>query len=70
MTDQGGGRFVTRRDFYSALSIIWLYIFLVIGELLREDSRWTKWVLWAVSAVSMLMYAVLAYRSRGTRESE
>jgi hypothetical protein len=37
---------VTRRDFYIALFVIWLYITLVIGMLVRIEWRWSTVILW------------------------
>jgi len=55
---------VTRREFYSALVVIWLYMALVLGDLLRIEGHWTTGVLWAASIMCLLAYSVMTLRSR------
>jgi hypothetical protein len=53
---------VTRKEFYSALSLIWLYIMLVIGQLLNDDAKWTLYVLFAAALVMSLTFSLLTIR--------
>jgi len=39
MTDTEKAMYVTRRDFYGALMIVWIYIMLVIGDLMRLEGQ-------------------------------
>ncbi len=54
---------VTRREFFSALSLVWLYIALVIGDLMRMEQRWTTMVLFAASVMMLCVYAFLGFQA-------
>jgi hypothetical protein len=63
MSRGDGPVYVTRREFFAALTIVWLYIMLVLSELWRRDEeRWTMGVLWAASGLMVLVYTVLNLR--------
>jgi len=59
--------YVTRREFYGALVIVWLYIMLVIGDQIRLEWRWTMGILMLASCLMMISFAVLAFRASQTR---
>jgi hypothetical protein len=54
--------YVTRREFYSALSTVWFFISLVIGvgDLVLRNPSWHQWVLWGLAVVLALIYLVLS----------
>lgn len=54
---------VTRREFYGALVTIWLYIMLVLGDLLQINERWTTGLLWAAALFMTVTYAWLSIRT-------
>jgi hypothetical protein len=54
---------VTRREFYSALSLLWLYIMVVIGDLLKSDPSFSKWILWGGPLLLWLTYSGLTIRT-------
>ncbi len=58
---------VTRREFYSALVIIWIYIMLVLGNLFKADERWTTGLLWAASLLMVIAYSVAAFLGKPSR---
>jgi hypothetical protein len=64
MVDNDKATHVTRHEFYGALVLIWLYIMLVIGDLLRIEWRWSTAILWVASFFVMVTYYVTNYRSR------
>jgi hypothetical protein len=70
MTD--GNRFahVTRREFYGALVVVWLYIMLVIGDLLRIEWRWTTAILWFASIGMVFAYSASAFLGRAMRGAD
>jgi hypothetical protein len=55
--------FVTRREFYGGLALVWAYIMLVISELIRREWRWTMGLLLLASCVVTILFSVLAFRS-------
>jgi ribosomal protein L7/L12 len=60
---------VSRREFYGALVIVWLYIMLVLGDLMRIEERWSTGLLCAASLFMVIAYSVVGIRampSRGT----
>jgi hypothetical protein len=58
MIDRGSTAPVTRQEFYGALVVVWLYIMLVIGDLLRIEWRWSTAILW-VAALGMMVVVTL-----------
>lgn len=64
MSRDNGSVPVTRREFYSALALIWLYIALVLGDLTRIETRWTTVILFLAAIVSAFSYVVYLLRSR------
>jgi len=56
MVDGDNSPHVTRREFYGALVVVWLYIMLVLGDLLRVEQRWTTGLLWAASLFMVVGY--------------
>jgi Ca2+/Na+ antiporter len=60
---------VTRSEFYSALMLVWLYIMMVIGDLMRIDWRWTQTVMWVASLMVMLVYVFLSFRANRARRT-
>ena len=63
MADGDKSMFVTRREFYAALVVVWLYIMIVIGDLQRIEWRWTMAIMWGVSILMMVSYSVISFRS-------
>ena len=63
MADSEKSGQVTRREFYGALVVIWFYIWLVIGDLLRIERRWTTAILWLASLLMFLAYTVISLRA-------
>jgi hypothetical protein len=63
MNSEDKSLYVTRRDFYTALTIVWSYIMLILADLLRIEFRKTTAVLCAAS-VGM----IFAYAWQGLRE--
>jgi ribosomal protein L7/L12 len=59
--------FITRREFYSALVVLWLFIMLVLGVLMRLDSQWTTVVLFLAAMAIALGYIVQASRATPAR---
>jgi len=55
---------VTRSEFYSALLIVWLYLMLVIGDLMRVEGRWSTNVLWGGSCIMVVAYLVMTIRGK------
>ncbi len=52
---------VTRREFYGALGVLWLYMTFVIGDLLRIEWRWSTAIQGAMALMMTLVYAVISY---------
>jgi hypothetical protein len=67
MTNGDKPVYITRREFYGALGIVWFYIMLVLGDLFRLESRWTTGILWLASFVLAMTY--VAQASLGARGS-
>jgi ribosomal protein L7/L12 len=59
--------FITRREFYSALVALWLFILLVLGVLMRLDSQWTTVVLFLAAMAIAIGYIVQASRAAPAR---
>jgi hypothetical protein len=55
---------ITRREFYGALTIVWAYIWVVIGALLRFEGRWTTGILWLASLMMVVAYSWQIRRTR------
>jgi hypothetical protein len=55
--------YVTRREFYGALTIVWVYIMFVLGDLFRREERLTTGMLWAASFLMVLLYTVFNLRA-------
>jgi hypothetical protein len=53
-----------RGEFYRALVVVWLYIMLVIADLLRLEWRWTTGILFLLSFFMMITYSVQSIRDR------
>jgi hypothetical protein len=62
MIDGDKAAHVTRREFYPALCVVWLYIALVIGDLLRVEWRWTTQILFFLSIFMVFAYALTTFR--------
>jgi hypothetical protein len=62
--------FVTRRELYSSLSLVWLYILLVLGDLLRIDWRWSTGILWGAALFMSLFFTFSAWKLRQRSASE
>ena len=58
---------VTRREFYMALAVVWLYIMAILGRMAEADAKWTTRLLCILSLVISIMYAVMAFRSRSAQ---
>lgn len=63
MADGDKSARVTRREFYGALVVIWMYIWLVIGDLLRIEWRWSTAILWLASLFLFVVYSVVSLRA-------
>jgi hypothetical protein len=61
--------YVTRREFYGALVMVWLYIQLAFGDLLRIEWRWPTGLIWLASFAVMVLYLVQSIRA-GRMERE
>jgi hypothetical protein len=59
---------LTARDFYSALTIVWLFLTLVALEALPSDASWRSYVLPAGTLVMLGFYA-RAWRRAQLRSS-
>ncbi len=55
---------VTRRDFYGALSIIWLFIMFIFGDLYRGSDSWPRAVLFVSPFIMAISYSIIALRSK------
>jgi hypothetical protein len=53
---------VTHREFYIALSVIWLYIMLIIGDKLRLEERWSTAMLWLMALIMVFWYSAKGIR--------
>lgn len=69
MSDGNNTLNVTRREFYSALVVVWLYIMLVTGDLARVGGSWTNWILWAASLFMVVAYSIKGFRARAASKS-
>lgn len=65
MTSGDRPLYVTRREFNGAMIVVWLYIMLVIGDLIRIEFRWTMAILWAASFFMVIAYAFTVFRGAG-----
>jgi hypothetical protein len=54
---------VTRREFHSALAILWVYIFLALGDLARIEGSWTTMALALAASAMATVYAVSTWRA-------
>jgi ribosomal protein L7/L12 len=57
--------YLTRREFYTALGIVWLYIFLVLGDLVRLQERSTTIILMVAALLMTFVYVGLGLRGPG-----
>ena len=60
---------VSRREFYGALGMVWLFIAIILGDLARTEERWTMTILSLSSLGMAICYIVESRRampSRGT----
>ncbi len=57
---------ITRREFYGALTLIWVYLFILFGDMLRVEWQWTRGVCWFASLFMAVVYLSQAFGSRGT----
>jgi hypothetical protein len=55
---------ITRVEFYRALVVVWMYIMMVILDLLRIEWRWTTAILFLLSFFMMITYSVQVLRDR------
>ena len=62
----GKSAYVTRGEFCSALGVVWMYIMIVIGDLLRVEWRWSTQILHFFSIFMVFAYAVSSFRLRRT----
>jgi hypothetical protein len=70
MTDTEKAMYVTRREFYVALMIVWIYIMLVIGDMMRlEEHSVSRFLLWAASFFMAFVYMVRSMRSQPKRSA-
>jgi hypothetical protein len=64
MSNDDSTVFITRREFYSALAIVWAYIWLLLGDQLRiDEGRWSVWALWGAALLMMVAYSWQANRA-------
>jgi hypothetical protein len=63
MTNGDKPVYITRREFYGALWVVWLSIMLVLGDLLRIEWRWTTAILCLASFVMAMVYMVQVSRA-------
>lgn len=57
-------RFITRKEFYAAQSVVWIYLSIILGRLARTTDNWFDYVLWAAAIVMILGYAFLSWRNK------
>jgi hypothetical protein len=65
MADNGTNPPVTRKEFYVALAMIWLYIAIVIGQFLKDDAKWSLYVLFAAALIMTFTFSIAGIRIAG-----
>ena len=61
---------VTREEFYSALSMIWFFIFTTFGRFGPESSGSLMYVYWGISFVVFTVYTYRGLRSAQLAKSD
>ena len=54
---------VTRREFYAALGMLWLFIFFAFGDLARIEGNWTTMLGALVAVAASVGYSVSSMRA-------
>jgi hypothetical protein len=57
---------VTRREFYGALALVWVYITLLMTDRLGTEWRWSTGILLLASSLMMCSYLVMSLRADRT----
>jgi hypothetical protein len=65
MADDSSNPPVTRKEFYVALAMIWLYIAIVIGQFLKDDAKWSLYVLFAAALIMTFTFSIAGIRIVG-----
>jgi hypothetical protein len=65
MADDSTNPPVTRKEFYVALAMIWLYIAIVIGQFLNDDAKWSLYVLFAAALIMTFTFSIAGIRIVG-----
>ena len=59
------GTAVTRRDFYNAITVIWVFVMFIIQKLhiaKPNDPSWRDYVLFGAAVGTVLVYSALSFR--------
>ena len=59
---------VTRKEFYIALSALWLYVSFAFKPGVLQP--WMSYLLWGCALATSVSYAVLGFRSRKTKHTD
>ena len=62
--------YVTRRELYSSLSIVWLYIAIVLADLLRIDWRWSMGIICGAALFMSLFFTYNALKQKRSTAAE
>ncbi len=63
MAASPGERPATRREVYSAVAPVWIFLMIVIANSMRSGVHWPDLILFAGAAIATAMYLRAAYRS-------
>jgi len=65
MADDSTNPPVTRKEFYIALAMIWLYIAIVIGQFMKDDGKWSLYILFAAALIMTVSFSIAGIRIAG-----
>jgi len=65
MADDSTNPPVTRKEFYIALAMIWIFMAIVIGQLLKSDAQWSLYVLFAAALILTFTFSIAGIRIVG-----
>ena len=66
MSNSDQGPNVTRREFSSALSLVWLFLMFAMGARIRAEPGWPSGLLFVATFVGWLGYTIASIRWRRT----
>ena len=55
---------VTRRELYSAIAPVWIFLLLILINSMDGDARWPEIVLFVGIAICAVMYSRMGHRKR------